>query len=222
VPSYARVRFCWLSVLVLLAAGSLLACNAIVGNFEREVDDGAQEPAVVGTANPTKPTARSDASAAADPGSAKQSSSPPTSTIDGGGDAADKDAGRCGKGPSMFEDPATGHCYELFTTGKSWKEAETACVGKGGHLAALTTEAEKQLVKTALGASPPKMWIGASDIAVEGTFAWTSGEAFSYASWLPGEPNNSGPEDCVNMKPSDDYRWNDGECDEIASYLCER
>ncbi|MCX6615023.1 MAG: PKD domain-containing protein [Acidobacteria bacterium] len=51
-------------------------------------------------------------------------------------------------------------------------------------------------------------WIGLTDEAVEGTWAWLSGEPLTYTNWDSGEPNNAGNEDYGQFK--DDGTWNDG------------
>ena len=56
-----------------------------------------------------------------------------------------------------------------------------------------------------------RVWVGACDADVEGTWAWVTGEPWSYAPWASGEPNNmSGSEDCVEMYSGDS--WNDIWC----------
>lgn len=49
--------------------------------------------------------------------------------------------------------------------------------------------------------------IGLSDAASEGTFRWFDGSVATYTNWRPGEPNNSGDEDFVEM--SLNGGWND-------------
>jgi len=51
------------------------------------------------------------------------------------------------------------------------------------------------------------VWVGLTDEAVEGTFAWLSGEPVTYTNWNEGEPNNSGNEDYCEFR--DDGKWND-------------
>lgn len=44
------------------------------------------------------------------------------------------------------------------------------------------------------------LWIGLSDLDIEGNFAWDSGESVNWTGWGPGEPNkNAGTEDVVVM-----------------------
>jgi len=60
-----------------------------------------------------------------------------------------------------------------------------------------------------------RYWIGASDLATEGSFVWAeSHEAVDYANWRPGEPNNDDNEDCVEMGWNSDgaFGWNDKHC----------
>ncbi len=55
-----------------------------------------------------------------------------------------------------------------------------------------------------------KAFIGLNDIATEGTFVWTDSTPTTYLNWSPGEPNNAGGEDAVEMF-STSGRWNDVE-----------
>lgn len=87
-----------------------------------------------------------------------------------------------------------GHYYAVTTGGPtSWTAAEAEAVALGGHLVSITSAAEQNfIVATFLsGANQNRIyWIGLNDTAVEGQFAWSSGEAVSYTNWQRGEPNN--------------------------------
>src|SRR5690554_2934741 len=58
------------------------------------------------------------------------------------------------------------------------------------------------------------IWIGFNDEAVEGTFEWYDQSPVTYTNWAPGEPNQSGNEDCVQIYPGGTYpgMWNDLDC----------
>lgn len=58
------------------------------------------------------------------------------------------------------------------------------------------------------------IWIGFNDEAVEGSFVWYDQAPVVYTNWAPGEPNNSGNEDCVQIYPggSNPGTWNDLNC----------
>ena len=64
-----------------------------------------------------------------------------------------------------------------------------------------------------------KSWIGFNDRDRERHFAWTNGEAGLFTSWKPGEPNNDGGEDCVELHTSG--QWNDKGCLTRQGYVCE-
>lgn len=101
----------------------------------------------------------------------------------------------------------------------SWTDAlaATAAMGGGWHLATITSADEHAFVVANLlapitGASDPRAhyWIGANDVANEGSFAWVTGEAFSFTAWWGGEPNNAGDEDYLAYDlRGTDWRWND-------------
>lgn len=87
---------------------------------------------------------------------------------------------------------ATGHYYDLVNSGSSgsWDNAEANAIAAGGHLVTINDAAEEAWLRVEFG-SAPRFWIGFNDRASEGTWAWSSGEAVSYANWDDGEPNNS-------------------------------
>lgn len=96
----------------------------------------------------------------------------------------------------------------------------TGVLGVTGHLSNITSQAENDFVHAM---APVNAWLGGSDATVEGDWRWLvgpeAGQQFwsggvggstvggSYANWGGGEPNNSGNEDTVHMRP--DGRWND-------------
>ncbi len=124
------------------------------------------------------------------------------------------------------KDPATNHCYRLVTNANTtWGNARNACIAWGGDLAALSTQAEiNALVPLVVAPGDDDVWVGASDSAVEGTFAWSNGETFIYVSnqppWAGGEPNNFFGEDCVEAY--DNGTFNDDSCSKNNDFLCER
>lgn len=125
-----------------------------------------------------------------------------------------------------FEHPTTHHCYGYIANAMTWANAQSACASfAGGHLAALTTKDEIAFI---LATSPPQSeaWIGASDLAVEGTFAWVTGEAFTFAPkedpWDTGKPNSDG--NCVEMRGPglNTGKLNDEHCEIAKTFFCER
>ena len=96
-----------------------------------------------------------------------------------------------------------GHSYYRSTGSAFWLDAKAACENMGGHLVTVTTSAENSFIYNLW----PSGWIGLTDEVVEGTWRWVTGEAYSYTSWNPGEPNNAGNEDYVQFVGGG--KWND-------------
>ena len=67
-------------------------------------------------------------------------------------------------------------------------------------------------------------WIGLNDQVKEGKFVWVGP---MYTNWGPGEPNNAGNEDCVEIVTAKSYgktfegRWNDKSCNNKFSFICQ-
>ncbi len=99
-----------------------------------------------------------------------------------------------------------GHNYYKSIGTYTWTAAKAMAESAGGHLATITSAGENTFL-----ASSGNCWIGLTDQATEGTFAWVTGEPFSYTRWFIGEPNNTGNEDYVEISNSFNGFWNDTE-----------
>lgn len=107
--------------------------------------------------------------------------------------------------------PANGHRYVAYDT-SGWNAAEATAQLLGGHLVTIDDADENAWVHDNFGnlnGTDRRIWIGFSDAATEGTFAWADGSPVGYTNWNPGEPNNSGgTEDYAEMLGSNG-QWND-------------
>lgn len=107
-----------------------------------------------------------------------------------------------------------GRFYRIYDMGFRWDDVESLCESGGGHLLTVTSEEEWEFVKGLLQNGTKKCyWLGANDVATEGTFLWVTGEPFEFTDWAAGEPNNDGAEDYLEIETWNEYRWNDGEVD---------
>ena len=87
--------------------------------------------------------------------------------------------------------------------------------------ASISSAGEQDFIYYLLGDDSDTRWIGLSDKATEGTFAWSSGEPVTYTKWRSGEPNNaSNAEDCAEYRYSDG-NWNDNNCSNSRLFVCE-
>ena len=118
------------------------------------------------------------------------------------------------------------HWYEVVIgRPTTWNFANTSAtasthLGQTGYLASITSALEQTFLN-GLNTSSIRAWLGGTDAAVEGTWEWTSGEAFTYSNWYTGEPNNYYNEDYLigwwNGDTWNDYR----EVHVAAAYIVE-
>ncbi len=82
----------------------------------------------------------------------------------------------------------------------------------GASLVSVQSAAENQCIINSLNSMGQGgvIWIGFSDEAAEGSFVWYDQSPLGYTNWAPGEPNQSGDEDCTQIYP--DGMWNDLSC----------
>jgi cysteine-rich repeat protein len=137
---------------------------------------------------------------------------------DGGlvdGDACDSTCARpCAGGDAALVWGANQHCYLLFWAGLDWWSAEADCEARAGHLVTVGRDGENRMLARLGGG-----WLGLSDEAEEGSFAWVTGEPYEFDGFRPGEPNDwGGNEDCGVLEG---IGWNDLDCAAAVGYFCE-
>ncbi|WP_437599303.1 CotH kinase family protein [Sorangium sp. So ce590] len=104
----------------------------------------------------------------------------------------------------------------------TWADAELDCIAQGGHLVSIHDEETQDLVVSSADAiQPGDWWIGLTDAASEGDFAWTDGTPYDHERWTGGEPNNAGDgEHCVELASWAGGQWNDMPCYAELPYVC--
>ncbi len=96
----------------------------------------------------------------------------------------------CMAAPVYWTGPdGNGHGYEAIDTAMSWTDINTLAASRGGYVVTITTAEEQAFVFSSFGGA--RRWIGLTDQATEGTFAWITGESVVYTNWDASEPNNS-------------------------------
>jgi uncharacterized repeat protein (TIGR02543 family) len=85
--------------------------------------------------------------------------------------------------------------FSIVTGSFTWQQARTDARSKGGDLASFPTEDRWNRAMQNLGVNPFEeftgLWIGASDAALDGSWTWVNGEAFSFAPWGTGRPSST-------------------------------
>ena len=94
--------------------------------------------------------------------------------------------------------------YQRTSAAMTWAAAEAEAVALGGHLVAINSQAEQDLISTLfIEQFGTTHYIGLTDQAQEGTFVWTTGEPLTFTRWLPGQPDDfNGNEDVVSVLPN--------------------
>lgn len=113
---------------------------------------------------------------------------------------------------------AGGTCFLLFTTPRTWADANTACTNLQARLAIIDTAAKHTAAKTLAGARDA--WIGLTDIAVEGTYRWVDPAVpFAFSMWHMDEPSNGAgvyEEDCTVIAGATARDWDDRPCSDAV------
>lgn len=92
--------------------------------------------------------------------------------------------------------PANGHIYYLLEQ-STWTDAEAKAVEMGGHLVTVNDQAENEWIYNTFlpfaglpgEKSQGDLWIGYTDIEVEGVWKWISGESSDFTNWTSIEPS---------------------------------
>ncbi len=129
--------------------------------------------------------------------------------------------GPCGEGDAFFE-TGDGICFEYFFESSSWAGARLKCQFLGGDLARVDDSATNGILSSLVPTAFPQAWLLGSDSETEGVWTW-DGEPMSYGNWRPGEPNNgNGVENCLVLVSDQGGAWDDNNCNDLKSYICQR
>lgn len=120
-----------------------------------------------------------------------------------------------------FQDPATKHCYRLFTSSTDWASARASCVAWGGDLVGISSKTEYDFIEQH---SNPQLsnstWFGGYAVSPLCSYAWVNGEPW-HSEWGTDRPNSAGSS-CIELSTNVNRRMIDLGCGNIRDYLCER
>uniref|UniRef100_A0A8C9RUP9 C-type lectin domain-containing protein n=1 Tax=Scleropages formosus TaxID=113540 RepID=A0A8C9RUP9_SCLFO len=102
--------------------------------------------------------------------------------------------------------------YYISTERKSWTESQKDCKERGADLVIINSKEEQ---------FTGPFWIGLSDREREGTWKWVDGTTLY---WKESQPDNfQKNENCVETRKTNSQKtWNDFQCDEKLSWICEK
>ena len=113
-----------------------------------------------------------------------------------------------------------GNSIYTLVDGPTWTQAEANSVKLGGHLTAITSESENQFLVDNFAVNSPgytgniSYYLGLTDKASKGNWAWSDGSMLGYTNWSPGEPQQTNGEDyseflLVPTGPRSPGQWGD-------------
>ncbi|GFO40617.1 mannose-binding protein c [Plakobranchus ocellatus] len=131
-------------------------------------------------------------------------------------------------------------CFRLSCKKEEILVAKKYCKALGGSLATIRSEEESNTIKDFFrqvsrakqgwGQVDSDVWLAGSDEVSEGNWYWDingqrEGISDGFTDWGNGEPNNIAKwgrdENCIAMKQSDDWKWNDVPCWYDYFVMCE-
>ncbi|XP_073686259.1 C-type mannose receptor 2-like [Garra rufa] len=108
--------------------------------------------------------------------------------------------------------------YFVSLEKKNWTESRRYCLERGADLIIINNREEQEFIKKNSGGAG--VWIGLTDIDVEGRWTWGDGNTLTsgFSFWGIGEPNGQRGENCVVSYPSG---WYDYSCSSDFNGICE-
>ncbi|XP_068117023.1 C-type lectin domain family 18 member A-like [Hyperolius riggenbachi] len=126
-----------------------------------------------------------------------------------------------------------GLCFTLSSQLQPYYRAKKHCQRKGGILAEVTTQKAQDILAYFLAhledsnkvtdgdLQARNHWIGLTYKTSFSSFRWDSGEPFIFQSFALGQPDNHGFGNCVEMRSSSGFNWNDQRCKVQNHYICQ-
>ena len=128
------------------------------------------------------------------------------------------------------DEGGNGHWYAIRSSSSiTWSEAQSSAEEEGGHLVTLTSAEENTWVYDTF-LTDTSVWMMGEGHArgpyiglyeTEGAFEWVTGESADYFSWVPGDPNGTGPDDVgsyYNYSPSTGLEWSDEDFTSVGTH----
>ena len=142
------------------------------------------------------------------------------------GDSCSSTCLLCQSGDANFLFPENGHCYSRHDETASWGAAELTCDTRNGYLATLVSPHEAQAVEAALlGTVAASTWIGMTDSAMPGSYAWLTYEPVQYSKWSSGTRMQNGcavERSTPNQSGAPSVEWATAPCDRTLGFVCEQ
>uniref|UniRef100_A0A8C9R5U0 C-type lectin domain-containing protein n=1 Tax=Scleropages formosus TaxID=113540 RepID=A0A8C9R5U0_SCLFO len=123
----------------------------------------------------------------------------------------------------QFWHPLESRCFKFVSEPKHWIEAQLNCIRLEGSLASVHNMNEYRFVQRLTEGSNGVMveaWLGGTDAILEGTWIWIDSTLFDFTFWSPGEPNNDGNQNCLQINYGDHKKWDDLNCYKKRPSIC--
>jgi len=124
-----------------------------------------------------------------------------------------------------------GTSYMACTTSAPFNQAEVLCEQQHMHLVKVDTASENAYVDGLAKNLGSYVWIGGSDQALNGSFAWQGGGTFYaksapiagvYQNFASNEPSTVPGRDCVQLHSDPPGYWLSAPCSDALQFVCER
>ncbi|XP_061574302.1 uncharacterized protein LOC133440967 isoform X2 [Cololabis saira] len=102
-----------------------------------------------------------------------------------------------------------------ITEPKSWRDAQSHCRNLASDLVSIHSEVENTVVQNL--STSGNLWIG----LFRDPWKWSDGSNSSFRFWKPNQPQYSKNQDCVAAIFKDEGKWNDRNCNQKFSFICQ-
>ncbi|RVE70969.1 hypothetical protein OJAV_G00069890 [Oryzias javanicus] len=114
---------------------------------------------------------------------------------------------------------SSGSAYYVSTIQDTWQAARRDCQNRQADLMVISNPEEQKFANQ----FKVYMWIGLTDLEVEGTWRWVDTTLVTKSYWTEQEPNGARKENCGNIKNFGSERsWNDEDCSKQLHWICEK
>eukprot|EP00976_Prorocentrum_cordatum_P107249 1194608-Prorocentrum_minimum.AAC.6 len=112
-------------------------------------------------------------------------------------------------------------CYFFVPEAKTWDEASAFCAQSWAYLASVQSAEENDFIASMRSSESANLglWLGGTDVQVEGTWTWSDGEPWNYEEWKENwELDDADSADCLKQHKLG--YWNDAFCNEPRPFVC--